>query len=394
MVMIKDNSCSPIEIGIVYFPALWFDILIPKFDPAEVSIFVFWNNLKSQVLGLYGDRYKIYDLNDPSGIAAYNKCDVIMADQSGFTMVHDRYQCLKDPNKISVVLSHATDSPPLNFFSKYNLLVSSSEYCSKASIEPLSRYIKNSDLDNIVIDIAYSGLYHIDLVECRRKFTRDELVNSFSLNPDRPIITCFIDEISDFNQVHIGLKALSEHFNVLYKSYGTWSELYQFSELNVIDDARYNNLLRFGSDYILAGSQSGTLTSCAMLGMRVIPYHTEIIYNNCKDRERYYKSLKTGFGDTLDLEQVASISFPRHKWHGFNKVIESLLITNIDAIVKLVNDKAFWDVYEHTANEWQSSSFGKYHLHDSADVVYSLVKSLHPRDEESCHKNIIYTINS
>lgn len=101
-----------------------------------------------------------------------------------------------------------------------------------------------------------------------------------NLPKEKPIIAFFVDEYCDKTQVEEGVKKLASYASIIIKSYRGWLMQDVPETYNWPDTGYAPNLLRFGADYILAGYQSGTLSTSTMLGLKIIPYYTDPVYIN------------------------------------------------------------------------------------------------------------------
>lgn len=366
------------KIGLLYDPPLMFRHLIGHFNEDELILFIYGDetkqeSLKNEIHSIYGDRYRVVVISRTlTGEArdTYRSCQMILGDNFMLTKLYSKHRSIRNMSHVSVIFSHATDSAPVRYFTRSNYLIAWSENSAKAVIPVLENSAKRPRNLRTSISLCYAGLFHIDIKACEETYRREELVERLSLDPAKPIITCFIDEASDLQELHEGLTALGDEFNVIVKSYWDWAELYPFEGLKVISDKTFNELLRFGSDFILAGAASGSLTTCAMLGLNVVPVYTSRSFKNCSVRSLFYDGEKN-----FDEGEIIYNYLPQPKWHHFDNVVKPVLITS-PALKDCLSDTQFWEQYRAGKHEWQEKSFGRYFEHDAAEKTTDLIRSI------------------
>lgn len=149
-----------------------------------------------------------------------------------------------------------------------------------------------------VTEYAYTGIYSLGEWEQKRKLPKNilqkelEQILGRKLKKDQPVIVFFQDEISDWREYVMGLNELSKSANVIYKSYAKNID----RSCTALHDGIYiwpsdrmsQNILRFSADIILAGYHSGTFVSSAMLGLKVIPYHTSFVLDKSNNNYTDY----------------------------------------------------------------------------------------------------------
>lgn len=376
------------KIGLLYGPPLMFRHLVGHFAEDELILFIYGEetkqeSLKNEIHSIYGDRYRVVVISrilTEEARDAYRSCQMILGDNFMLTKLYSQHRSIKNMSQVSVIFSHATDSAPVRYFTRSNYLIAWSENSAKAVIPVLENSAKRPRNLRTSISLCYAGLFHIDIKACKETYRREELVERLSLDPTKPIITCFIDEASDLQELYEGLVALGDGFNVIVKSYLDWAELYPFEGLKVISDKSFNELLRFGSDFILAGSASGSLTTCAMLGLNVVPIYTSRSFKNSNVRYQFYSGQKN-----LKADDIIDNYIPKPRWHHFDDVVKPVLITS-SALKDCLGDTRFWEQYHAGKQGWQEKSFGRYFGQDAAAKTAALIRSILSEDgvDEAC----------
>lgn len=221
-------------------------------------------------------------------------------------------------------------------------------------------------------EFAYTGPYNIaewtKKIRIPKKDFRNDLEESLgcSLPKDKPIVAFFKDELGYEKSIIHGLKKLSEHATIIYKSYKQKDPCLLALGKNITlwpSTSFAPNLLRFASDFILAGYSSGTLSSSIMLGLKVIPYYTKQIYV----KGRAFKELGS-FEALLPRPPYRSTNHRCLIGYG-----ESFDIENTERIKTIMSSKGYWDDYAKKLPEIQKFSFGDYVLEDSEVKTAKLI---------------------
>ncbi|WP_027179569.1 hypothetical protein [Maridesulfovibrio bastinii] len=273
-------------------------------------------------------------------------------------------------------LVHATDadihdSPYVNFTigaHKASLDYGSSKYWSTAvTIKEKELFSKAMKLPvNQKLEYTYTGPYHIGKWLEKRNTPKEELrpklekILGLKLDTDKPLVVFFRDEISDDEAVIRGLRKLSKHATVIYKTVGGFDPCLEALSEDVIfwkNRSLAPNLLRFSADFIFAGFCSGTFASSLMLGLNVIPYHTQQVFHAGRDSQKLksYKAL-------APTPPYKSIS---HRCiHYYGQIFD---IENTENLISIISSQSYWDNFYEKLPIIQKRCFGDYTL-EGADV--------------------------
>ncbi len=194
-----------------------------------------------------------------------------------------------------VYLVHSSDgsgTPPKS--SKWMI----AQHMKMALAEEANKYSKTGNNDRFlsllasenVTEYAYTGLYTLGEWENKRTLPKTVLQREMErilgkkLRKKLPVLVFFQDELSDWRECVAGLNELSKSANIIYKSYGKYSDWVRAALNDDVyiwpSERMAQNILRFAADGILAGYQSGTFITSVMLGPRVIPYHTGTVFDS------------------------------------------------------------------------------------------------------------------
>ncbi len=377
----KDKIC------LIYAPDLFFDRVIGEFKKGDLLIICLERRFEKRAVELVGEGNVIVCplANDRVRLGeVLSDCRAVVADHHILQHIKGKNINLRQEVPL-FIFSHATDVSPRYYFSSKNYMISASKRCAETSNDFINGCAKiNKDA---IYRSYYTGLYHVNF-QASHESCREKLVNDFGLDPEKPIVTLFIDEFSAFEEVHQGILSLTHHLNVLYKSYVGWLNLYEFSGVKLIEDKSYNDVLRYGSDFVLAGADSGTLVTNAMLGIKTIPYLSKVYFKNCGLRRDVYKLNKDILSESSTRSDLdGSARRFNQKWHRFHDVVSPVFISDTAGILKLIKNSSFWLDYLTYKNAWQFECFGDYHVEDAAIRTKELIMSV--LNDEDGHQSYL-----
>lgn len=216
-------------------------------------------------------------------------------------------------------------------------------------------------------EYAYSGPYHIGEWAERRKLPRNVLQSGLEeklgakFPAGKPVAAFLVDEYCHPRQVNAALQQLAPHVSLVIKlsgavkKSGIWQKIKDAYEWP--DDDYAPNLLRFAADFILAGYNSGTLASSLMLGLRVIPYYTSMVYRKIHvDRNSLPKRINTGYNYYMPARDV-----PRSVCHDILEIAASPIdLMNTEALLQRMSDSSWWEGYRARLPQAQKTIFGEY----------------------------------
>lgn len=261
-------------------------------------------------------------------------------------------------------LVHSTYLPleTTGFAANYFLLASRREAeqqeALKVSPQKNPRLFKEfSSLPRHVLnEYAWAGPYHFgEWIERRfedKSILRAELEAKLrrDLNPAKPVVAFLESWYNHPGQMKAALEKLAPHVNLIIKKLAPIDipGAYMWP-----DNSFAPNLLRFGSDFILASFRSGTLTSSTMLGLPVIPYYTPLISENWFVRSKWtsYKILMPENHEGRDM--CVDI---------LTKFNQPLNLLETDKLLERMNSRIWWKNYEKTLPVAQKAVFGDYEL--------------------------------
>lgn len=219
-------------------------------------------------------------------------------------------------------------------------------------------------------EFAYSGPYHLDSwLERRhdRAQLRSELLAALGggIDPDKPLLAFFLDEISHEVQLVEGLRELSRHATIVYKAYykndprvvALGDAVIPWPSLEYAP-----NLLRFGADVVLAGYHSGTLATAVMAGLRVIPFYTRLIHPDGRPGKLSSYRLRIPRERNYDVANNCTLALE----HVFD-------IQDTARIVDAIHSEAHWSDFERRLDCARHIAFGDYCLEEAAGKTAALI---------------------
>lgn len=219
----------------------------------------------------------------------------------------------------------------------------------------------------MINEYAYTGLYHLGEWEEKRLAPKAQLRAELeqklqcSLPDDKPVVAFLQDEFCHPRQVTKALEALAPYVTLVIKGQG----IPDIEGTYIWKDGGFApNLLRFAADYILAGYHSGTLASSTMLGLRVIPYYTSLIYFNgpiLGKLDKYTRYMPGHYkGGHVCVDIIQNINPPL-----------DLLDTN--AVLDRISDESWWISYAQGLPDAQKTIFGDYAISGAASKTARLL---------------------
>jgi len=179
-----------------------------------------------------------------------------------------------------------------------------------------------------------------------------------------PLVLHFLTQINVLPDLDRGLSRLGDKVNVLIKGIH-WHEgledvkskargkyVFFFNQ----HSQQYNRLLRYASDFIMSACFSGTLATSLMMGLRIIPIHTQHIYPTVATYQRkilfsFSKHIRTGF---------AAIPVKIMDY------LPSICINATDMLHDRIFDYEYWKKYDLLLPQIQRAVFGRYLLGEAA----------------------------
>ncbi|WP_417513121.1 hypothetical protein [Minwuia sp.] len=382
------------KIGLIALPEGWFVQVIKHLDPKNVRLFVTTERMKADLLARVGEAYEthILDLlNECPATEALNECDVVAGDQWQLKRVFPVH--IKDPvNTAAIGFAHATDAPPVILVSGRNYLISAAEklvdvarrtlaHEGRAGKYTAAELPRNAPhlvgAEALEYEAGYTGLYHLDpicfAVAEERAAHRKQLLELLELSPDddRKIVTCFIDETSDFEQIDNSLSKISDRFIIVVKTFKGYIDQYAMHDVHIVEDRKYNDLLRVGSDFILAGVMSGSLSTAIMTGLRVIPFFTRTNHRSAVTREKFY----LGQEKTAELYPLSREDLEKRYNIYAVDMVPAIDIGEPDTVARVLCDEAFWAGFEARFEAWsQEEAFGRYLTTGAAEKTARLIE--------------------
>lgn len=385
------------KIAIIALPEGWFSRVITEFNPDEVELFVSTPDLRRQLIDDVGEQYRVHllDLNRQCEAAeVLNTCGVIVADQWQMKKIVPIH--VKDPvNTRLASFAHASDAPPVHLVGARNYMICSSqrlltvmknhfnyqerngEYEAEAI---LARMPYLQDADALEYEAGFSGLYHLDpacftAFENRGDYRKRYLeVLGVDTEDPRPIITYFVDEIADFAQAHAGLSSITDDYIVAIKTFGDYMVQFPFNGVHVIEQRQHNDLIRLGSDFILAGVASGSLATCMMIGLRAIPIYTQTLHRNAVTRGQFYrKEVETLTPYPLTVENLAG------RTSGYaTELVPVVDLGDAAMLRERLEDDAIWDGFEARVDAWsqEARAYGSYLKVGAAAKTADMIRAI------------------
>lgn len=385
------------KIGIIALPEGWFTQIIKQFDPDDLEIFLTTEELRNKLHATTGGKYRIHLLDQAKRCESsdlFSQCEVLVGDQwqlKRLIPVH-----VDHPEKVSAIaFAHASDAPPIALTATKNFLICASQgllpgirshfahlertgaFTPEAMLKGLP-YLDGSDA--VEYEAGYSGLYHLDpacfTARETRKRMRPRLLELLQLDPDdkRPIVTCFSDEISDFREFDAGISEITDDFIVILKTFPGYVKQYAYDHVHVVLERQHNDLLRLGSDFIVAGVNSGSLSTCMMIGLRAVPYYTKTMHRNAATREEVYlKGVEEPVLYPLSVENLA----------GRTKGYATDLVPVVDGgdaemLRTRLKDRSIWDDFDERVDAWskEERAHGDYLKAGAAEKTAEMIRSV------------------
>ncbi len=346
-------------------PTDFFDIHIGSSQHRQCSFANLSNEIKKEIKTIADYGYSIFSLNSTL-VNRYQK--LIMS--SGF---FSRSQKLFDWNttKASDItcLFHSVDIP-----ARSNEYVARSYLCAhqrQAETKETNKILQREnpalfmELMNLpqemINEFAYAGPYHFGEWAIKRHLPKDhlrvELEDKLQVNlPSyKPIVAFLQDEFCHPGQLVQALKQLAQHVTLIIKPLG---QLEPIAGTYIWPDESYApNLLRFAADFILAGYHSGSLASASMLGLKVIPYYTNLIHFGGRNFGRLskYTAYLPGYfkGEHVCVDILRYLNPP-------------IDLMNTKFVLDRIYDMSWWTGYTQRLSAAQKVIFGDYDIDGAA----------------------------
>lgn len=356
------------KIGIIALPEGWFTQVIKEFAVDDVELFVTVEQLRENLQTSLDGDYRIHLLSESGGMEALNGCAVLVGDQWQLKRIIPGH--LERPQFVkAIAFAHASDAPPIALTAAQNFLICASEgllsgirnhfahlertgkFEAEAMLASLP-YLKGES--EVTYEAGYTGLYHLDPAcftarETREKM-RPRLLELLGLATDdhRPIVTVFSDEISDFRELDEGISGIAEEFIVILKTFSGYTKQYAYNKVHVIEQRQHNDLLRLGSDFIVAGINSGSLSTCMMIGLRAIPYFTRTMHRSAVTREDVYlKGVTEPELYPLSIENLAN------RTNGYaTDLVPAVDGGDSGMLRERLTDTSIWDGFDERVDLW------------------------------------------
>lgn len=268
------------------------------------------------------------------------------------------------------------DLPPHFYImaSKGQALAPENDKVSKES-DPEKFFQYMSLPKNMVNEFSYTGPWQLNEWCKNRNLSKEKLRDMLEqkicarLPENKPVIAFFLDEYCDRALVEEGFKKLVPYASIIVKGWGNFimpdlPGAYRWPDRNYAP-----NLLRFGADYILAGYQSGTLSTSTMLGQKIIPYYTEKVHihgNWLNDGSRSYTYF---LPDQTPNPKVAA-KLPTRIMDVLNPPLNLL---DTEGILDRINSREWWNDYAARLPSVQKSIFGDYSIDDAPERTAGLI---------------------
>lgn len=287
-------------------------------------------------------------------------------------LVHDVSTICKDDllNKLACAI----------FSSKKQNSLNTSIICDNVSDSNIYNLSKISS--SCKCEIAYTGPYHIGEWFKKRNTSKYVLRKELSeqlecdIPSDKPVITILEDQISHLGQIIYGINKISQFATVILKPiYTIDSSISDKLSKNVIIANNIGfapNLLRFASDFVLAGYCSGTFLSSIMLGINVLPYYTRLVKNNIRHLKLIPFSWQRYIPRHIDIATASSQQILLYKFKRFFDILDTKTIQEAILGSEYIN----W--YHANLLQLQKDVFGDYMLENSpqktAEYIMRFVK--------------------
>lgn len=293
--------------------------------------------------------------------------------------------------KIVIGLCHFIDTPMKeNVLKIFDCIILGNQkqlhFCTNIQFSNASNKnignLKNIPLKNKT-EVGISGPFHMEAYLSMNNRTKNELRKeleeflSFKVPDDKPVIACLEDEITLMSHLLVGLNKLSEFATIIFKPhFMRSSHLLKNLNSNVIiypDSTFAPNLLRFSSDFVMAGVRSSTFLSSIMCGVPVIPYYS-----------RYIKGKKASLKKSKPFKWINS--FPKYKTiltlssstiliDEFKNKNYLFDILDTNAIKNAILDKSYINWFNKNLSSLQNKAFGNYTLNKPAELTATHIKN-------------------
>lgn len=385
------------KIGIIALPEGWFTQVIRQFDPDDLEIFLTTEELRSKLHASTGNKYRIHLLSQAQrdeSTEVFNHCEILVGDQWQLKRLIPFH--VDHPERVSAVaFAHASDAPPIALTAPRNFLVCASqgllpgirnhyahlertgEFRPEAMLKTVP-YLEGEEA--VEYEAGYSGLYHLDPACFTARETRErmrpQLLELLQLDPedDRPIVICFSDEISDFREFDEGISGITDDFIVILKTFPGYIKQYAYDRVHVIVDRQHNDLLRLGSDFIVAGVNSGSLSTCMMIGLRAVPYYTQTMHRNAVTREEVYlKGVEEPVLYPLSVENLAN------RTNGYaTDLVPVVDGGDAEMLRTRLKDRSIWDGFDERVDAWsrEEREHGDYLKAGAAEKTADMIRNV------------------
>lgn len=354
------------------------DLLDVHIGPLQTRIDSFdslSDEYRLQIRTLLNDGYSVLPLN-PDKINEYR---VIVSTSMFYGPLGSLFDWSKAPDARLVALYHTTFLPveTTGLAAHYYILSSRRELegeedgkilrCDKPELYAKIMTLKRK----MVNEYAFTGLFHLGEWTEKRKRPKRELRKELeeclgsSLDPAKPVVAFLEGWFFKPELMKKALARLAPHVNLIVKGL---SRLAIEGAHSWPKQGFAPNLLRFASDYILAGYRSGTLTSSTMLGLKVIPCYTSLVSLNWHLRSKWgnYKAFMPGFYPKEDIcvDIIKTLNPP-------------LDLENTSAILQRMHNKKWWEEYSEKLPQCQKNIFDDYMIDGAAQkTAHYIIKIL------------------
>lgn len=325
------------------------------------------------------------------GIDNCTKYDVILTDISCFSLHVKNANQNKSKytklilswlkSKIIIGLYHSIDvSIKEHILKNYSCVILENpkqlKYNTAVNIQPSTS--NNLEIINNIspvnkTEIAATGLYHLDDCDYHsqsKSLLRNQLEELLEakLPVDKPILGVLEDEVTLLGQLVTGLNKISKFATIILKPLSTNNYLLKKLSPSVLiypDTELAPNLLRFSSDFILAGYLSGTFVSSVMIGINIIPYYSRFIKLK-KESSEYIKPIfwSSPIPNNFNILETTSQTFLLHNFYKFNYLFD---ILDANKIKNAIYEDKYINWYKENLSRLQKEGFGDYLLKGSAE---------------------------
>lgn len=182
------------------------------------------------------------------------------------------------------------------------------------------------------------------------------------LDEDKPVLCFFEDEISNFKHVQRCLNKLADNCTVILKLLRQPDYPSLSKDVIVYSDTECApNILRFASDFVMCGKQSGTFYSSLINKLPVIPYYSRVsrLLNN--------KFYKTTINHTIHPASMQIFLATKYvieaKWPYFFDLL------NVNAISDAILSTNYITWYRNNISKLVTELFGAHHLDDAVQLT-------------------------